>query len=85
MSGLREIDRHPIEEWIFAMTSSLEHLRLTLISHHREAFEQSSPQSFDPSVWLARALDAEISALIQTFGLYERAARLADEVNDVEF
>lgn len=83
--ALEDVAGRPIPNWVRATRLNLAHLRLALIDHHREAFEEASALSFDPTNWMARALDADLTALIRTMALYEQAARLAEELEDVEF
>ena len=80
-----EMGRPPIHAWIEATSLNLEHLRFTLIDHHRDAFEQVTPLPFDPPSWLARAVDANLIALIHTLKLYEQAARLTAEIEHTDF
>lgn len=80
-----DVTGHPIPTWLRATRLNLEYLRLALIDQHRDAFEESSTLSFDPTNWMARALEANLTALIRTMDLYEQAARLAEELEDVEF
>lgn len=74
-----------LSKYRLLVPKNLAHLRLALIDHHREAFEEASALSFDPTNWMARALAADLTALIRTMELYEQAARLAEELEDVEF
>lgn len=64
---------------------NLEHLRLALIGYHREAFEEAQAPSLDPTAWMARAVDANLTALIRAMEIYEQAARFAEDIGDVEF
>jgi len=80
-----KVTGHPVPKWIRATSLNLECLRLALIDRHRDAFDQAAILTFDPSSWMARALDAHIDALIRTMELYAQAERLADELDDVEF
>jgi hypothetical protein len=84
VSDLREIDRHPIHAWINVSSKGLEALRLALICHHRDAFEEDPLRSFDPSSWMARAVAENIAVLIHSMGLYEQAAQ-RPQAEDVEF
>ena len=79
-----KIERHPIHAWINATSQGLEALRLALISHHRDAFEEEPLRSFDPSSWMARAVAENIAVLIHSMGLYEQAAQRT-QGEDVEF
>ena len=76
---------HPVPTWLRATRLNLEYLRLALIAHHRDAFEEDSALGLDPTNWMARALDADLTALIRTMELYEQAACFAEEFEDVEF
>ena len=85
MPVLGDVTGHPVPIWLRATRLNLAYLQLALIDHHRDAFEEASALSYDPTSWMARTLDANISALIHTMELYEQAARLAEEIEDVEF
>jgi hypothetical protein len=85
MPDLADVAGHPVPTWLRATRLNLAYLQFALIDHHRDAFEEASALSFDPTNWMARTLDANITALIRTMELYEQAARLAEELEDVEF
>jgi len=76
---------HPIHAWINVTSRSLESLRIALITHHRDDFEQAALRSFDPSSWMARAVAENITALIHTLDLYEQAVKRALDDDDVDF
>jgi hypothetical protein len=85
MPTLADVTGHPIEAWLRASRLNLEHLRLALIGYHRESFESVQALGLDPTAWMARALDANFTALIRAMELYEQAARFAEDVGDLEF
>jgi hypothetical protein len=83
--AIAHVTGQPVPSWLRATRLNLEYLRLALIDHHRDAFEEAPALSFDPTNWMARAIEADLTALIRTMELYEQDARLAEELEDVEF
>ncbi len=80
-----KMGRPPIHAWINATYVNLEHLRYTIIDHHREVFEQATPLPVDSPGWLAKAVDTNIHALIHTLKLYEQVARMTINTDDIDF
>jgi hypothetical protein len=79
------ISRHPLHAWLATTGQGLEALRLALIGHHQEAFEPAADPCIDPSNWMARAVEANLDALIRTMTLYEQAVRVAEELEEMDF